>query len=239
MSAVPYLTRVRHVRSGPVSNDFSYPGLAWLVDLDSRRIGPRWLGPVVRFRAADHLGDPRARWRDNVIAFAATQGLTVGNGPIRAVTGARTLGYAFDPITVYWCHEPSGLLQCVIAEVRNTYGDRHVYLVTPDQRGDATIDKAMYVSPFNDTTGRYQLHVPPPEPTLDVRITLHRNGERPFVTRWSGKPATGYQDVLVATLRAPLAAHLVTARIHWQGVKLWLRRLPVVPRPHHDPQEAV
>lgn len=239
MTARPYLTRVRHVRSGPVRNDFDYPGVAWLVELDGPPAGPRWLRPIIGFRSADHLGDSRNSWRDNVIAFAASHGVRVGDGPIRAMTGARTLGYAFDPITVYWCHHPSGEVQCVVAEVRNTYGDRHAYLVTPDPHGAAGTEKAMYVSPFNGTTGHYQLHVPAPQPALDVRITLHRKGERPFVTRWTGRPAAGWRDVLTLAVRAPLAAQLVTARIHWQGVKLWARRLPVLPRPRHEPQEAV
>ncbi|KYH45539.1 DUF1365 domain-containing protein [Branchiibius sp. NY16-3462-2] len=239
MTARPYLTSVRHIRTGPVGNDFRYRGIAWLVDLDGSAPLPRWLSPVVGFRARDHLGDPHTSWRDNVIAFAAARGMTVGDGPIQAFSGARTLGYAFDPITLYWCHQPSGRLTCVIAEVRNTYGDRHVYLVQPDDRGGARTDKAMYVSPFNDVRGYYQLSVPPPAPDLDVRIVLHRDGQPPFVTTWTGKPARSTAQVALAVLRTPLAAHLVTARIHWQGVKLWLRRLPIVARPQHHPQEAV
>ena len=238
VSAQPYLTSVRHLRTGPVDNDFRYRGAAFLVELDGTPPVPRWLAPVVGFRASDHLGDPRTSWRDNVIAFAASQGVAVGDGPIRAMSGARTLGYAFDPITLYWCHHASGSLTCVIAEVRNTYGDRHVYLVRPDERGTARVDKAMYVSPFNDVSGYYQLSVPAPSPDLDVRIVLHRDGQPPFVTSWSGTPACSWATLLLAALRAPLSAQLVTARIHWQGVKLWMRRLPIVARPHHQPQEA-
>ena len=239
MSVRPYLTSVRHIRTGPVTNDFRYRGVAWLVDLDEAAPVPRWLASIVRFRAGDHLGDPGASWRDNVIAFAAARGITIGDGPIRAMSGARTLGYAFDPITLYWCHDRAGSLTCVIAEVRNTYGDRHVYLVRPDARGRARTDKAMYVSPFNDVSGYYQLSVPAPAPNLDVRIVLHRDGQPPFVTTWSGEPATSRSELLLAVARAPLSAQLVTARIHWQGVKLWLRRLPIVARPKHQPQEAV
>lgn len=239
VSARPYLTSVRHIRTAPVANDFRYAGVAWLVDLDGTTPLPRWLAPVLSFRSRDHLGDPRGTWRNNVIAFAAAQGVTVGDGPIRAMSGARTLGYAFDPITLYWCHDASDSLTCVIAEVRNTYGDRHVYLVRPDERGAARVDKAMYVSPFNDTSGYYQLSVPAPAPGLDVRIVLHRDGQLPFVTTWTGSPARSPAGVLLALVRAPLAAQLVTARIHWQGVKLWLRRLPIVHRPQHHPQEAV
>lgn len=239
MSARPYLTSVRHIRTGPVGNDFRYAGVAWLVDLDGGSPMPRWCRPIIDFRARDHLGDPDASWRENLIAFAAAEGITIGDGPIQAISGARTLGYAFDPITLYWCRSASGSLTCVIAEVRNTYGDRHVYVVRPDERGGACTDKAMYVSPFNDVTGYYRLHVPPPSPELDVRIVLHRVGQPPFVTTWTGRPARSGTGLALALLRAPLSAQLVTARIHWQGVKLWLRRLPIVARPQHDPQEAV
>ena len=75
---------------------------------------------------------------------------------------ARAFGFCFNPISVFWCFDASGEQAGVVVEVHNTYGDRHAYLVHPDEQGRARTDKAMYVSPFHGTDGTYELAVPVP-----------------------------------------------------------------------------
>lgn len=241
MTAHGYLTKVRHTRTTPLRNDFTYGSCAWLVNLSADgSVGeqPWWRTPFVRFRAKDHLGDPSRTWRQNVVDFAAGEGVDLSTADIQVLTGACTSGYAFDPLSVYWC-VPADDSPVVIAEVRNTYGGRHCYLLRTDQRHVAITDKQFYVSPFNDVSGSYTLSLTPPQrDRFDVTITLHREGERPFVARWQGhRPRTALERLRFA-IQAPVAAQVVTARIHWQGVRLWARRLPVQPRPSSDPQEA-
>ena len=72
----------------------------------------------------------------------------------------RAFGFCFNPITVFWCRTETGAPPCAVVEVHNTYGDRHAYLVHPDEQGRATTPKAMYVSPFHGTDGTYDLAVP-------------------------------------------------------------------------------
>ncbi|MDF8265270.1 DUF1365 domain-containing protein [Luteipulveratus flavus] len=232
------LTQVRHTRTAPLHNDFTYDGCAWLLDVSRSREIPWWAKPFVTFRAADHLGDPASTWVQNLEHFLGTHDVDLRGGKVLALTGARSLGHAFDPLTLYWCWDAAHRLVGVVAEVRNTYGERHAYLVEPDRRGTATTEKALYVSPFNDQHGSYTMSVPVPGEAVDVRITLHRDGHPPFVTRWTGRPA-GPRDALRVAVRLPLAPHLVSARIRVQGIRLWLRRLPVQPRPRHQRQEAV
>ncbi|KNX36818.1 hypothetical protein VV01_06110 [Luteipulveratus halotolerans] len=233
------LTQVRHTRTAPVRDDFTYAGCAWLVEPSTSHEMPWWQRPFVTFGVADHLGDPRACWHDNVVRFAETQGLDLDGCRVLALTGARSLGHAFDPLTIYWCWDRDDALVAVIAEVRNTYGERHAYLVRPDSRGRASAEKALYVSPFNDVSGHYAMSVPPPTAAgVDIRITLHRDGHPPFVTSWRGRPARP-RDAPRVLLRLPLAPHVVTLRIRLRGVRLWLRRVPVQPRPAHHRQEAV
>jgi hypothetical protein len=131
-------------------------------------------------------------------------------------------------------------LQCVIAEVHNTYGERHCYVLETDAAGRAKVPKAFYVSPFNDVDGQYRMKVPAPEERLSVSIVLEREGHRPFVATMDGdrRPAT-IGNILAAAVAVPAAPLLVSALIRFQGVKLWARRLPVVKRPHHPSQEAV
>lgn len=239
-----YLTDIAHFRSTPVRHTFSHRSCSWLVDLDAlgdaRRPAdvPRWLAPLVSFHAADHLGRPDRTWRDNLGQFVAHQGIDLSGGRVTALTSGRTLGHIFNPLTLYWCHDRQGALACVVAEVHNTYGQRHAYLLHPNDRGSATVDKEFYVSPFNDIDGHYRMTVPEPADDLAVIVTLHRTGERPFVATWRGHRVRSATDRLRATARLPLSTWLVSGRIRWQGLKLW-RRLPIVARPAHHPQEGV
>ncbi|UIJ33452.1 DUF1365 domain-containing protein [Allobranchiibius sp. GilTou73] len=244
-TATAYLTRVRHQRTSPIKHGFSYPGISYLVDLDklgsSERPAelPWWASAFTRFKASDHLGDPSCSWRDNVTTYAATHGIDLDGGTVRVLTGARSLGYVFNPVSVYWCRDRRGALACVIAEVHNTYGERHAYLVRPDESGRARVGKEFYVSPFNDTDGEYTMSLPEPDDDFAVAITLRRTGERPFATTWTGRRIRGRGETLKAAVATPLASYLVTTLIHLHGVRLWSRRLPIQPRPQHAPQEAV
>ncbi len=95
------------------------------------------------------------------------------------LANARSLGYVFNPLSLFWCHDPDGELVCVIAEVRNTYGGRHCYLLHTDDAGRAETEKAFYVSPFYPVDGYYRMSVPEPGERLGVTITLHRPAGAP------------------------------------------------------------
>lgn len=242
-AAIPYLVDIAHVRRTPLVNRFKYRSCSWLVDVarvsdDGRADGlPRLLRRLVRFDAGDHLGDPGRSWRENVEAFAAAQGLDVSTSHIRALTGARTFGYAFNPLTLYWCSAPDGELVCTIAEVHNTYGERHTYLLRPDSEHRSEIAKAFYVSPFNPVKGHYEIVAPPPGDRVDVVMTLHMPEQSPFVATWRGQRAAGRSRVRVLA-RSAFATQLMALQIRRQGIALWLRRLPVIPRPAHHQETA-
>jgi DUF1365 family protein len=123
--------------------------------------------------------------------------------------------------------------------VHNTYGDRHAYLVHADAHGRAEVDKALYVSPFNDVSGSYRLTIPEPGDKVHVKVVLERPGQDPFVAGLRGRALpVRTSTVLRLALTQPLEPLSVAARIRWHGIRLWLRRLPVQPRPSHH-QEAV
>ncbi|GAB3444171.1 DUF1365 domain-containing protein [Phycicoccus ginsengisoli] len=233
-----YRTSIRHARTSPLRHRFAHRSHTWLVDLDDLpRLGP--LAPLARFCARDHLGDPTRTLRQNLDAFLATQGVDLGGGRILMLAMPRVLGAVFNPISVHWCHDAEDRLVATVVEVHNTYGDRHAYLVRPDEKGRAEVDKALYVSPFNDVSGRYTLTVPEPGDRLRVGVVLHRDGQEPFVAGMTGValPVTT-RSVLRLALTQPLEPLAVMARIRVHGIWLWLRRLPVQPRPPHH-QEAV
>ncbi|MDQ2756195.1 MAG: DUF1365 domain-containing protein [Actinomycetota bacterium] len=234
-----YATSVRHVRREPVRHDFTLHSYTWLVDLDALPDLGR-LTRLASFEARDHLErDAPGSLRQKVDAFLATQGVDLQGGRIVMLAQARVGGYVFNPISLYWCHRRDGALECVVLEVQNTYGDRHAYLVRTDQQGRARTEKELYVSPFNDVDGHYDLVLPEPDERLRTSVVLQREGSPPFVAVMSGRA----HDVTTArllriSLTRPLEPLAVMARIKAHGILLWLRRLPVRPRPPHR-QEAV
>lgn len=218
-----YRTTVRHERRGPLQHAFTNQSWAWLVDLDDLP-HPR---PTASFEARDHIGSPSSSIRRNVDELLAAEGIDLEGGRILMLANPRALGHCFNPLSVFWCHDASGAQVCAVLEVHNTYGDRHAYVVRPDEHGHAGIDKAMYVSPFNDTSGRYEVSVPPPGEKVAVSVTLRRPGHPAFTASVVGEALPAGRR----PWRAALAPLLTTVLIRVQGIGLWLRRLPVQPRP--------
>ena len=91
------------------------------------------------------------------------------------LANARVLGHVFDPLSVFWCYGCNGVLICVVAEVHNTYGERHAYLLRPDEAGTAVTDKSFYVSPFFDVTGSYELRFTLKPDLVATTVTLRRH----------------------------------------------------------------
>ena len=191
----------------------------------------RFHGVLGRFEGRDHLGDPERSIRDNLADFLDRRGIELGDGRVLMAAQPRALGFCFNPITVFWVtpehHDP-----CAVVEVHNTYGDRHAYLVHPDAQGRARTGKAMYVSPFHGTDGTYELAVPVPTDRLRVAVTLHTDDGATFSASLSGHRTDHHP------WRAAPEALRGAALIRLHGIALWLRRLPIRPRPDHH-QEGV
>jgi DUF1365 family protein len=232
-SARIYECRVTHARAHPRRNVFSYPTYQWLADVDEL---PR-LGPLATFRPADHVGDPAVSIRENLEALLADRGIDLRGGRITMLASARVLGYVFNPLTVYWCHSAAGRLECVVAEVHNTYRQRHCYLLRTDERGCATAVKRFYVSPFNPVDGTYRMSLPEPAEQLSLRVTLHRPDGSVFAASIRGRVRPpGTASLLRTAARHPWPSVMVSARIRWQGTRLYAQGLPVYPRPEGRPR---
>ena len=226
-----YRTTVTHDRQVPVRHSFEYRSYSWYVDLDELPSLPWWLRAFARFDARDHLaGRPGQSLRDRVDAYLADHGAALPGGRITALLQARVLGYVFNPISVFWCHDHQGEVQHVIAEVHNTYGQRHAYLLPPANK-PAVVAKKLYVSPFNRVSGHYQVLAPRPNQKLDLVVSLHDGSKPAFVARLRGthSPAT-LRHITRMQIVSPLAPLMVALRIRIQGIALWLRRVPMVPR---------
>jgi DUF1365 family protein len=240
MTAAIYRTSIRHVRQDPLKNTFTYRSYSWYVDLDDLPNLPWWLRPLAGFHAKDHLGDPSSSIRENVDRFLALNGEQHDGGTVTMLANARVLGHVFNPISLFWCHDADGGLRAVIAEVHNTYGERHCYLLHPDGAGRARTSKEFFVSPFNDVDGSYRMCLPEPAEKLAVAVVLERAGRKPFTATMTGyrRPATA-RSILAAAAAVPVAPVRVVLQIRWQGIRLWARGLPIINRPDHRAQEAV
>lgn len=229
---------VEHTRLTPLRHGFRHRHYQWLLDVDAPLGLPRWLLPLATFRAADHF-DGAGTIREGLSRFLAGESVQVAaDDRVLMLAHARVLGYVFDPISVFWVVDPQDRVRAVVAEVHNTYAGRHAYLLAPAEAvgGGAPVDKAFYVSPFNDVRGRYTIRVTLTPARCRVSVTLHRDGEVVLTASAWGRvrPATTGQ-VLRTAARVPLMPQRACALIRAHGVWLWLRRLPVVPRP--DPSK--
>lgn len=233
---------VTHSRREPLRNAFVHPHYQWLVDVDDL---PRFRWPLSLFAkidASDHLDGGRlgGGLRGDVERFLARRGVHLAaEDHVVLLANARVLGHAFDPLSVYWCLRPSGELVALVFEVHNTYGERHAYLLDVDRTGGASVDKAFYVSPFNDISGRYAVQLGLDERSVMVSVRLEREGQHVMtaVTRASAMPATPNNLRRLIRRHGPMTQR-VTALIRLHGIRLWLRKLPVMPRPSH-PKGAV
>ena len=233
--------QVTHRRPGPVRHAFRHRVYQWLVDLDSLPRQPWPLRAFAHFSSADHLGDPGLPIKRNIENYLALGGIGLGDGGrVLMLAGARVLGHVFDPLSVFWCYDRDGLLACVVAEVHNTYGERHAYLLRPDAAGVAVTGKHFYVSPYFDVSGTYELRFTLRPDLVATTVTLRHHDAVAFSAAFRGRPEPATRVAVGRRLiRQPFMPQRVSSLIRVHGIWLWLRGLPVRAHPHHIRQEGV
>ena len=229
---------VHHRRLRPFTYEFSHRTTMWLVDAaePNAAFSRRWLRPFASIRSEDHFAaDDDRPLITKVRSFLDAQELPWTAHRVLVLANARSLGYVFDPLTTYFCFDAQGELEGVLAEVHNTYGERHCYPLPVDRRRAST-DKTFYVSPFFAVEGRYDITTKMTDDQVAVAISLTSpDGGTLFTAAVHGdlEPATRGRT-LKRVAANPLPSQRVSALIRWHGIRLWLRRLPVVPRPPHQ-----
>lgn len=229
--------QVRHTRQTPVQTAFTHRQHQWLVDLDDLPTLPGPLRPLARFEARDHFdgGSADGTIRGDLARFLTRRGVQLDHADrVLMLVHARSLGHVFNPLSVYWCLRPDGTLAAVVLEVHNTYGERHAYLLD-GERGRT--EKSFYVSPFNDVSGHYEVAVRLRPERISTSVTLIRDGRTVLVADTIGtpQPATPARVVRLVARYGPMTRR-VALLIRAHGIALWLRRLPIRPRPAADPE---
>ena len=230
------LGHVMHRRLRPAVNAFVYPVFYVqlpLRDLKAAACGifsvDRW--NVLSFRTIDHGardGSPLLPWIEGLLADAGLP----NDGEIVLQTFPRVFGYVFNPVSFWYCHDRAGTLIAVLAEVNNTFGGTHRYLL--HRHGEALPDgeelraeKVFHVSPFNDVEGGYRFRFRRVEAVQSAHIDYDDADGPLLLTAISGRPqAWSAGALLSAFCRMPLLTLGVIARIHWQALKLWLKGVP-------------
>ncbi len=243
MRSALYEGTLMHARREPARNVFKYPVLYWLVDLDElpeleRRLRlVSWNAPnVVAFRDADHFEDDGLPIKAKVLRFVREHGVELpSESRIEVLTQLRVLGYVFNPVSFYWCYRPDGELACMVAELNNTFGER-LPEVLPGDSLTYEHDKRLHVSPFFGVEGRYRYVFSEPGATVMARVELHQKGRMPLHAVLTGRREELTNASLArALVRYPLMPARITALIHWQALRLWLKRVPFHHKPPFEP----
>ncbi len=244
-----YSTRVMHRRLVAPFYRFVYRLFHLLLDVDRigelaqrLRLFSRNRFNLVSFHDRDHGGGEAGGLRAWAERLLAAEGIRLDGGRIRLLCLPRVLGFAFNPIAVWYCEHRDGTLRAVIAEVRNTFGEKHCYLIASGGRpityeGPHEKDKCFHVSPFLDLVGRYAFRFSAPGEVVRVLIHETREGVPILDATLAGERRALTDGALLRQVLAmPWMTLKVVAGIHWEALKLWLRgakfhRKPAPPAP--------
>lgn len=237
--------QVRHTRLKPARHAFAYPGYFWMLPMRAlRRQGSGAVDLIRRnrfgllsFHDADHgQGEPDAlAWLDGLLREVGLGGPDIEQGEVWLQTYPRVLGHVFKPVSFWYVHRADGRLVAAVAEVNNTFGERHAYVLHGPELAwgrDIVAEKVFHVSPFCDVAGRYRFRFMRTPERIVVRID-HDDAQGPVLqTSLSGAlvPLTT-GSVRSAFWGWPLMTLGVVARIHWQALRVWLKGVPLRTKP--------
>jgi len=235
-----YVGTVRHRRHAAPGHAFSHRVWYALFDLDELPLlAARVRGfahnhfSLASFNDSDHLGPQARPVRAKLHDWLAAAGVAEAPARVELLTQPRVLGLAFNPVSLFYCRDRDGRLRQVVAEVNNTFGEAFCYLLEADGaavRQEA--DKRFHVSPFQPLAGSYAFRLTPPGERLEVTIALARDGRPALDATLSleRRPLTAV-NLRRAVLRAPHAGLRNLVLIHFQALRLWLKRAPFYPKP--------
>lgn len=239
--------QVRHTRLRPRRHAFAYRSYFLMLPMRSLRAWPQSHAGLavnragaISFHDADH-GDGRSpedggalAWIDEMLR---SEGIHDAEGEVWLHCYPRVLGYAFKPVSFWYCHRSDGSLRAIVVEVNNTFGERHCYLLDAPRYGaELHADKVFHVSPFCESSGSYRfVFLRGARGESDrclVRVDHHDAAGPLLQTSVSGELLpVGPQTLRRALWAYPAMSLAVIVHIHWQALRLWLKRVPLRSKP--------
>lgn len=243
MRSALYTGTLVHSRTTPAPNAFRYPLSFYVLDLDELPALERRLAlfsvnrpNVLTLYDRDHFGDDGRPLKEKVLAFVRERGVELpDDARILMLAQVRVFGYVFNPVSFYWCYRPDGALECMVAELNNTFGERLPELL-PGGSLSYEHEKHLHVSPFMPLEQRYRYRFSEPGDEVFARIDVIEDGETPLYAVLRGRRQELTNGSLMRALaRYPLMPAKVVALIHWQALKLWRKRVPFRRKPPFEP----
>lgn len=239
-----YECTVMHHRLEPKQNRFHYKLFMFYLDLDE-------IGQVVNdnafishnrfnlfnFREKDHLQFPKENpdttksVKEQVFGYLEQNGTnTSGIGKVMLLTNLCTLGYQFNPVSFYFCYDKNDQPVCSVVEVCNTYREMKPFFLGNEKLEKNNFSnnqtKNFYVSPFIDMDSDFHFNLDIPDEKLHVRIDDYKNGKRFFLSTLTGKKkALTSWSTFKYAIRFPIITLQVITLIHWQALRLWLKKI--------------
>ena len=240
-----YVGTLRHRRMLPKRHEFTYPLFLAFLDIDRIPELMRVSGitsydraNLVSYRESDHFGDPSLSLRERISHDACKHRIAAPKGKIFLLTHLRYFGYNFNPVSFFYGYDPSGEFSSVLAEVNNTFAETHNYWLTPEREVPAgsskryQFAKAFHVSPFLEMRQRYDWTFTAPGDGLTVQCMNFEDQSLVFDStlklerrEWTAR------ELRRAVARYPFLTLKVIAAIHWQAMRLLLKRTPIVHHP--------
>ena len=239
-----YRGTVMHQRLRPRRHRLRYRVFSLLLDLDGLdalaarlKLFSHNRFNLLSFHDKDYGAGTAEPLRAQVERHMRAAGVEADGGPIRVLTMPRVLGYAFNPISVYFCYRRGGALAAILYEVNNTFGERHTYLI-PVTAGDGTrpivqeCSKRFYVSPFLDMDMTYLFRVVPPGQRVGIAIN-GRDAQGPIIVAslFADRAPLTDTGLALAFATYKLLTLKVIAGIHWEALRIWLKGTRLRDRP--------
>ncbi len=246
MNSSLYRCRVMHHRLAPVEHRFVYNMFMFCLDLDEIPAIAQslWLMGHNRinafeFRDADHMRCGADTVKENVISYVRSKGVHEAIENVLLVTHLRTMGYSFNPVSFYFCLGVGGTPVCCVAEVMNTYREMKLYCMKQEdfdgESFHALRQKYFYVSPFVDPDDTFEFRLAFPGHRLRMHIDDRDKAHKKFLlTSLVGeRRELTNARLLVYAFRFPLITLKVITAIHWQALRLYLKKLPYHKKASH------
>ena len=229
-----YTCKVMHRRLVKTPYRFSYRIFSLLIDIDRLdEVNNKSLllsvnrFNLLSFSTKDHLPHSNLTLREWVNNALLTKNIDASELTIKILCMPRVLGWGFNPLSIWYCEDQLGNPIATICEVHNTFGERHCYILLPEQPEwpvKTTHAKSFHVSPFFDIKGHYEFILDKPASNLKIGIKLFDNMQCMLDATQNGKSiAPTTSNLIKQSLSIPFQTAKVLGAIHWQALKIWLR----------------
>ena len=239
-----YEGEITHARTKPVKHNFSFPIYTFVLDLDELELLDKKIrffgynrGSVFTLYDSDYLGSGQGSIKEKLKNWLTKFGYEEKYTTVKMITTLRVFKHTFNPVIFYYCLDSENNIVYHVAEVHNTFGEGHLYILKNGKRSkigtEYLVPKEFHVSPFNKVEGDYNFHFSQLKEKLDVRINVSKNNKNFFYARISGnaQKITRYKLVKLI-MKYPLRTLLVIPKILAEAAKLYyVKNLEIIDKP--------